>query len=69
MLTNPSFDGDEPGALPIPPAPVLTVDPGFRSPSSWERFSSIVDHVLFYGILGFGVSVPFLALIIKFLQG
>lgn len=69
MHINPSTDGTVAPVLPVSPAPSSMVDSAAQASSGWTRFWSNVEAVLFYGILGFGLLIPFLALAVKFIQG
>jgi hypothetical protein len=64
-----SSNGSVATALPIPPASVGLAGPASEESSGWKRFCSIFEATLFYGILIFGMTLPFVAFIVKFVRG
>ena len=68
MHIDSSSNGAVATALPITPAPAGLASPVFEASSGWKRFWGIVEATLFYGILVFGMTLPFVAFIVKFVQ-
>jgi hypothetical protein len=64
-----SSNGSVATAVPIAPAPVGLAGTLSETSSRWKHFWSIVEASLFYGILVFGMTLPFVAVIINFFQG
>lgn len=69
MHINASTDGSVVTASPVALAPAATAGSASEASSGWKRFSSTVEAILFYGILAFGVALPFVAFVVKVVQG
>ena len=69
MHINAPTDGSVVTALPIAPAPAATAGSASQASSGWKRFWGIVEAILFYGILALGLALPFMAFVVKVVQG